>query len=90
MVLWLKGATLREPRCQAAAVTVRDLSTSGFRCDWPYRLQRDATVFLKLPGFDIMAARVAWCEKFVLGCRFERALHPLVFERIVAANKGAG
>ena len=88
--LWLKGAALREPGCHAAPVTVRDLSPSGFRCDWPYRLQRDATVYLKLPGFDIMAARVAWCEEFVLGCRFERPLHALIFERIVAANNRAG
>jgi hypothetical protein len=84
--LWLHGATLREPGCSAAPVTVQDLSRNGFRVAWPYRLHSDSTVYLKLPGFEIMPAKVAWCENFEIGCKFDRPLSELVYERIVTAN----
>ena len=88
--LWLHGATMREPGCSAAPVKVHDLSRSGFRTEWPYRLQRDSTVFLKLPGFESMPATVAWCSNFEVGCKFDRPLSDLIFERIVEANRPAG
>lgn len=88
--LWLHGATLREPGCSAAPVKVHDLSRSGFRTEWPYRLHRDSQVFLKLPGFESMAATVAWCSNFEVGCKFERPLNEVIFERIVEANRTAG
>jgi hypothetical protein len=87
--LWLHGATFREMGCSAAPVTVHDLSRSGFRVEWPYRVQRDSTVFLKLPGFESMVAKVAWCASFELGCKFDHPLNELIFERIVAASRSA-
>jgi hypothetical protein len=88
--LWLLGATLREPGCSAALVTVQDLSQSGFRVGWPYRLHSESTVYLKLPGFEIMPAKVAWCANFEIGCKFDRPLNALIYERIVAANVANG
>lgn len=88
--LWFHGATLRERGCAAAPVKVHDLSRSGFRTEWPYRLQRDSQVFLKLPGFESMPATVAWCSNFEVGCKFERPLGEVIFERIVEANRTSG
>jgi hypothetical protein len=85
--LWLHGASLREPGCSAAPVTVQDLSRNGFRVGWPYRLHNEAIVYLKLPGFESMAAKVVWCENFEIGCKFDRPLGGLIYERIVEANR---
>jgi hypothetical protein len=88
--LWLHGATLREPGCSAAPVTVQDLSQNGFRVAWPYRLHSESTVYLKLPEFEIMPAHVVWCADFQIGCKFDRPLSSLIYERIVTANAASG
>jgi len=87
--LWLHGATLREPGCSAAPVKVHDLPRRGFRTEMPSRLHRESQVFLKLPGFESMPATVAWCSSFELGCKFDRPLNDVIFERIVEANRPA-
>lgn len=84
--LWLRGATLRERGRQAMPVVVQDLSAHGFRTEWPYQLERGTRVWLRLPGFEIRGALVAWNSQFMLGCRFEVPLHPAVFQRIVDAH----
>lgn len=81
--LRLAGATFRQPLCSPAPVVVEDLSTTGFRTDWPYRLNKDDRVWLKLPGYEALPARVAWFADFHVGCRFEHALHPAVLDTIV-------
>lgn len=85
----LNGAQLREPGYRSAPVKVRDLSLSGFRTEWPYRLQKDDLLWLSLPGLQPRSARVAWTKDFEVGCRFEEALHPAVLERVVRACAAA-
>jgi len=84
--VWIDGATLREPGCSAAEVKVHDLSEHGFRTEWPYLLRPGDRVWLKLPEFAAWSAIVAWNHKFELGCKFETALYPAVFDRIVRAH----
>lgn len=86
--LEIEGATLREPSCSPATVTVHDLSVHGFRTDWPYVLKRGNRVWLKLPGYEALAATVAWNSKFSLGCTFEHPLHPAILEDIVTKMGG--
>lgn len=86
--LWLEGATLRERGRHAAAIVVHDLSPHGFRTEWPYQLERGTQLWLKLPGFEVWGAVVAWNRQFMLGCRFEIPLHPAVFQRIANVHTG--
>ena len=79
----IAGAFLREPGYSRAAVTVRDLSLRGFRTEWPYRLRPGAMLWLTLPGLHPMPATVAWAMSFEIGCLFNRALHPAVFDTLV-------
>lgn len=84
IVIWLKDATLREAGSGASAVTVRDLSVTGFRAEWHYPLQPGTRVWLKLSTLESLAAVIAWWRSPEIGCRFETPLHPAVFARIVA------
>ena len=84
--LWLEGATLRERGRHAIPVVVYDLSAHGFRTEWPYQLERGTRVWLRLPGFEIRGALVAWNRQSMLGCTFEIPLHPAVFQRIVEVH----
>ena len=84
IVLWMKDATLREAGAGAAAVVVRDLSVTGFRAEWHYPLRPGTRVWLKLGKLEALCASVAWWRSPEIGCRFDQAIHPAVFARIVA------
>lgn len=84
----IEGATLREPSCSPAAVTLHDLSVHGFRTDWPYVLKRGNRVWLRLPGYEALAATVAWNTSFDVGCTFEHPLHPAILDDIVTEMRG--
>ena len=89
IALWLEDATLRETGASSAPITVQDLSTTGFRAEWLYRLPVGSRVWLKLGELEALAAIVAWNRNFEIGCRFEHPLHPAVFARIVALHQQA-
>ncbi len=84
-----EGPTLRSAFASPAKVIVHDLSAHGFRAEWPYKLQRGDRVWLKMPGFEALPALVAWCIDFRIGCKFEHALHPAVFDKIVQSVTSA-
>ena len=88
--VWLHDATLRQAGCNAAPVVLHDLSRSGFRTEWPYLLNRGDRVWLKLPGFYAWSALVVWNTDFKVGCVFETALHPAVFDQIIRTHKKLG
>ena len=84
----LGGANLREPGARRAPAVVQDLSTHGFRTDWPYKLEVGDLVWLTLPGLEARAATVAWVNGFEVGCKFETPLHPAVFDGVIAKARG--
>ncbi|MFO1239637.1 MAG: PilZ domain-containing protein [Sphingomonadaceae bacterium] len=83
VLLMVEGATLRVPGGSAAKVTLRDLSRQGFCTEWPYVLHRGQRVWLKFPDFEIFAAKVAWDQRYVIGCEFDTPLHQAVFSRMI-------
>lgn len=77
------GAGLRQRGAHGVAIQILDLSTHGFRASTHLDLNEGADVWLRLPGLEAIQARVAWVKGYVIGCAFERPLHPAVLEMIV-------
>lgn len=64
-------------------VRVSDLSTDGCRVDLVERPRVDEHVLVKFEGLEALDAQVCWVEDFVAGLRFERPMHPAVFELLL-------
>lgn len=79
----LDGPTLRQEGGTTETIKLHDLSSQGFRTDWPYKLVPGDRVWLKLPGLESLPAKVAWELDFMIGCKFDVQLHSAVFGRIV-------
>lgn len=77
------GAGLRRRGGSRVTVQVLDLSTNGFRVAAQLGLCNGADVWLWLPGLEPWHARVVWTESEIVGCEFERPLHPAVLEMVV-------
>lgn len=66
-------------------ISVLDLSQSGFRMNCPFYIPEDRMVFLTMPGFAPMEARIAWHRGHEYGCEFLQQLYPAVYEHILRA-----
>jgi hypothetical protein len=64
-------------------VRVSDLSTDGCRVDLVERPRVDEHVLVKFEGLEALDAQVCWVGDFVAGLRFERPMHPAVFELLL-------
>lgn len=82
------GAGLRQRGASGVSVSVLDLSTHGFRMSTHLDLGVDRDVWLRLPGLEPFHAKVAWQEGHLVGCAFERPLHPAVVDMIVSNAGG--
>jgi PilZ domain len=63
-------------------VSVIDLSQTGFRIETGERIDEGTRVYLTIPGFESLQARVAWNSRNCYGCEFARPLYPSIFEHI--------
>jgi hypothetical protein len=82
------GAGLRQRGAHGVSVQIMDLSTHGFRATTHLDLDRGADVWLRLPGLEAIQAKVVWVKGYIIGCAFERPLHPAVLEMIVSKSRG--
>jgi len=64
-------------------ISVLDLSTQGARLRLIHKLQIGDTFWIKLPGLNVMSAKVAWSRDFIIGCEFNEPLHPAMFEALI-------
>ena len=76
-------AQLRRLGRRSYWVELRDLSPDGCMIDLVERPSLGELVQVKLPGLETLAARVRWVDNYVAGLKFERAIHPAVFELLV-------
>lgn len=67
-------------RCK---VSILDLSVHGIRIRAIHKLAIGDEFWIKLPGIAPLSARVSWARDFVIGCEFNSALHPAMFEAIL-------
>ncbi len=79
-------ADIRVPSGGRNKVKVVDLSQTGFRMECLTYIPDDRMVFLTIPGFAQMEARIAWHSEWLYGCEFARPLYPAIYDHIVKAH----
>ena len=67
-----------------SVVRLEDISQQGFRISWWPRCLPGQPLRVKIPGLQVLDARICWQEGNTLGCAFSAPLHVAVFEHIVA------
>lgn len=77
------GAGLRQRGASGVSVQVMDLSTDGFRVATHLELAAGTDVWLRLPSLEPFHAKVMWSRGHLVGCAFERPLHPAVLDMLV-------
>jgi hypothetical protein len=74
---------IREKGAGKQRISVLDLSRSGFRMHCIFLIPQDRTVFLTMPGFESMEARIAWHDDDYYGCEFSQRLHEAVYDHVI-------
>ena len=64
-------------------VELRDLSPDGCLIELVERPAMDEVMQVRLPGLETMQARVRWVDGYLAGLKFERPIHPAVFELLL-------
>ena len=64
-------------------VELRDLSPEGCLIELVERPALDEIMQVRLPGLETLQARVRWVDNYVAGLKFERPIHPAVFDLLL-------
>jgi hypothetical protein len=64
-------------------IKVVDISTIGFRMECLTYMAAGQAVFLSMPGFETLEAKIMWQTEWMYGCEFVRPLYIAVYEHIV-------
>lgn len=64
-------------------VRLEDISQQGFRVSCSPSCIPDRPLRLRMPGLQILNAKICWHRDKTLGCEFAQPLHIAVFENIV-------
>jgi hypothetical protein len=82
----LKPVDVRVRRVGQNAYNVRifDLSADGAKIEVVERPRIGEQMMVKFDGLEVLQAEVCWAEGFIVGLKFERALHPAVFDLLLA------
>ena len=75
--------TLRRVGQTNYRVRVNDLSREGCKIDLVERPAIGEHLHLKFDGLDVLEAEVCWVDGFTAGLRFEKAIHPAVFDLLM-------
>ena len=69
-------------------LSVNDLSAHGCKLELVERPAVGERVSIKFDGLETLDAEVCWVDGFTAGLRFDRPMHPAVFELLVERLKG--
>jgi len=75
----------RRTTVRMAGVTL-DLSCHGVRLAAIEKMRIGEVLWITLPGLPPRRSTVKWVDRFDVGCEFDEALHPGVFDRIAAGE----
>jgi hypothetical protein len=64
-------------------VKVTDLSPEGCKVDLVERPRIGEHMLLKFQGLEVLDAETCWIEGYVAGLRFEKPIHPAVFDLLL-------
>jgi PilZ domain len=76
-------ADVREHGAGKHKVYIIDLSCSGFRIRSSTHIRADHAIFLTIPGYAALEARICWHEGDQYGCEFVNRLHAAIYDHIV-------
>ena len=79
----LIAAQIREHGGGRQQVEIVDLSQSGFRMRTGSFIPQDKIIFLTLPGYNPLEARIAWHTRELYGCEFVQRLHEAIYDNIL-------
>jgi len=82
----VKPIDVRVRRVGQNAYNVRifDLSPEGARVEVVERPRVGEQMMLKFDGLEVLQSEVCWIDGFIVGLKFERPLHPAVFDLLLA------
>jgi hypothetical protein len=80
--------TLRRIGKSNFRVTVNDASPHGCKVELVERPSVDERVLVKFDGLEVLEAEVCWVDGHTAGLRYERPMHPAVFDLLVARLAG--
>lgn len=75
--------SLRRLGAQNFRVGVTDLSPEGCKVELVERPRIGEHMLIKFESLEVLDAEVCWVEGFVAGLRFEKAIHPAVFDLLL-------
>jgi len=64
-------------------VKVSDLSPKGCKVDLVERPRIQEHVLVKFDGLEVLDSEVCWVDGYVAGLRFEKPMHPAVFDLLL-------
>lgn len=82
-------AQIREKGYGHHQAKVADLSRAGCRVITPMYLNADNSIFITVPGFTALEARIAWHSRDEYGCRFVNELHEAIYDHILKSHPAA-
>lgn len=78
------NASFRVGGTPGIGCVVSNISIAGFMAKSYAPVDPGSEIWLRVPGFDAVPARVIWAEDGRIGCQFEPPLDPHILVRIVA------
>lgn len=78
------NASLRTAGTNGIGCLVSNISIAGFMATSYAPVERGSPIWLAIPGFSAVPARVIWVEDNRIGCQFETPITPDLLVRIVA------
>lgn len=75
-------AQAKQTDLAAVAISISDISETGFRFSSLAAFNIEKKLMLKIPGFEALHATFVWQDGDQYGCRFNRPLHEAVFVHI--------
>lgn len=84
------AAEIREAGGGKQKISVIDLSQAGFRMHCIFLILPDRTVYLTIPGFQSMEARIAWHDGDYYGCQFKQPLHAAIYDHVIRSYPSLG
>ena len=80
--------SLRRRGMATYGVRVVDLSAEGCKVELVERPRGGERMTIRFEGLEAMDAEVCWVEGFQAGLRFERSIHPAVFDLLLTRLRG--
>lgn len=77
------GCDVRQGTRPWQRIVLEDLSATGFRISGLAHPDQTKQLSIKIPGMQLLSAKIRWTSGIVVGCEFTSPLHVAVFDHLV-------